>query len=145
MPASLVSKATVDEQRRLLTRALRAGIPRDQAEELMQSNADRSREAAVRSLKASFVLRKVADKERIFVLDSEVQQQVDDLGARQGWSARKTEKYMEEHDLMQSLRWDMREDKAVEFIVAEAKMSEIEPDEFARRAQQQQQSEEQEE
>ena len=96
-------------------------------------DAERSREVAVRNLKASFLLREIADKERIYVLDSEVQEQVEVLAARQGWTRGRTERDMEENDLMQSLRWDLREEKTLKPLVENARVEEIDPEEFARR------------
>jgi len=133
LPPSVIERATVDEQRKLMIRALRSGMSRDKAEEVTRENADNTRDMAVRNLKASLLLRQIADDERIYVIDSEVQEQVQALASRQGWSQRRTERYMEENDLMQSLRWDLREEKATQFIVDNAKVEEIDPEEFQRR------------
>jgi len=131
MPATLVENAAAEERRKLLIRALRAGKSRQEAEEILSENADRSREVALRNLKASFLLRRIADEERIYVLDIEVQDQVRAMAARMGWSEHRAERYMEENDLMQSLRWDMREDRTVQHLLKSAKVNEVTAEEFA--------------
>jgi len=140
MPPSLIERATLEEQKKLMVRAMRLGTSRDQAEQLALNSAERSRETAVRSLKATYLLRYIAEKERIFVVDDEVQEQVRVLSARQGWSERKTERYMEENDLLASLRSDMRENKTLEMLIENAKLQDIEAEEFQRRIEERRQS-----
>ena len=130
MPDSLVEQATQDEMRRLMMHALRAGRPREEAEQLARSNAHRSREIAVRNLKTSYLLRQVADAERIYVLDDEVQEQVRALAQRQGWSVERAQRYLEEEDMMSSLRWDLREAKTIEFLEENADITYVPADEF---------------
>ena len=132
MPESLIKRATADEQKKLIVRALRAGMPRDEVEKLTRETAERAREVAVRNLKAAFLLRQIADRERIYVLDPEVQEQVRAFAARQGWTESRAQRYFEENDLMQPLRWDMREEKTLQFLVENAKLEEVDPAEFAR-------------
>jgi trigger factor len=125
LPPSLVERATREQERRLLMRALRLGMTVQQAEQIVKDNADGARESAIRGLKTAYILRKIADKERIFVTDDEVQEQVRALAARQNWSERKTQRYMEEHDLMSSLRADMRENRTIQFLLQNAKLTEL--------------------
>jgi len=133
MPASLVEKATQDQQRRVLVRALRMGTSRAEADELIERTEPQTREAAVRRLKGSYVLKKIAEKQRIVVLDTEEQEQVRALAARQGWTERRAERYMEDNDLMSALRAEVREDKTLKFIIENARLKEIDAAEFSRR------------
>ncbi len=131
MPASLVERATVDEQKRLISRAIMQGIGMEQAQHVAAENVDRFREAALRNLKRSYVLRKVAERERVFVLDGEVKEQVRALAAREGWSEQRTEHYMKENDLESSLRDEMRSEKTMTFIIENAELEEAAPEELA--------------
>ena len=133
MPASLVERAAEDEQRKLMVRAMRLGSSRDDAEKLAEERAARSREVAVRRLKGAYLMRKIADKERIYVLDSEVQEQVRALASRQGWTERRTERFLEENDLMGSLREEMREERTLKFLIENAQLVEIPREEFLKR------------
>lgn len=135
LPDSLVQRATQDEMRRLMMRALRAGRPREEAEQIARSNAHRSREMAVRNLKSSYLLREIADRERIYVLDDEVQEQVRALADRQDWSVERARRYLEKKEMMSSLRWDMREAKTMEFLEDNANITYIPASEFRRSSQ----------
>ncbi len=132
MPPAMVERAAREEQRKLMIRALRSGSSQEEAENLAQQNAERSREAALRGLKASFLLRQIADRERIYVLDSEVQEQVRAVAATHEWTERRTERYMEKNDLMHFLRSDLREEKTTRFLVENARLEEVAPEQFAR-------------
>jgi trigger factor len=135
LPDSLVERATQDEMRRLMMRALRAGRPREEAEQIARSNAHRSRDMAVRNLKSSFLLREIADKERIYVLDDEVQEQIRALADRQDWKVERARRYLEKNDMMSSLRWDMREAKTMEYLEDNANITYIPASEFTRASQ----------
>lgn len=133
MPPSLVERAARDEQRKIMVRALRTGVSRDRAEELVQDTASRSRRAAVRQLKMAYLLKRIAEAERIVVLDTEEQEQLRALAARQGWTERRAQRYMEDNDLMGSLREQVREEKTLRFVVENAELKEIDVEEFTRR------------
>ncbi len=135
MPDALVQKATQDEMQRLLTRALREGQSREEAEQFARSQAHRSREMAKRNLKSTFLLRQIADKERIYVLDDEVQEQVRALAGRQDWSVEQARKYLEKNDMMSSLRSDLRSEKTVEHLLEHANVTKVSPEEFSQEGQ----------
>ena len=133
MPPSVVQRATQDEQRRLLSRAITNGMNVIQARELVEKNAELSQEVAVRKLKGSYLLRKIADLERIYILDDEVKELVRSLGAREGWTQAKTERYVEENDLESSLRSELRDKKTIEMLLAATQFEEVDPEEFQSR------------
>jgi len=133
MPATLVRQATQDEQRRLVAWAIRHGMNLSQAQEAAQQNAERAEESAVRKLKLAFLLQKIADLERVYVLDEEVKEVVRAMGAREGWSETKAWRYVHDNDLEKNLRDEMRSDKVVKLLIDSAQVEEIEPEEFKRR------------
>lgn len=133
MPPSLVERAAEEEQVRNLVRLLRMGMPRQEAERAAADSAGRAREHVERRLKAAYVLRKIAEKERIIVTESEVDSQIRAFAARQGWREERARSYMEERGMVRALRDDMRESKATDFLVENAEVTEIPPEEFAKR------------
>jgi len=112
------------------------GVPREEAEREAADTAGRTREGVIRELKATYVLRKVAEKERILVTESEVDSQVRAFASRQGWRPERAADYLEERGMLRSLRDDMREGKTVDFLVENAEVKEISPEEFQRRHEQ---------
>ncbi len=133
MPASLISRAEREQQTRNLIRMLRSGVPREQAEQRASQQADETREGIVRALKREYILRKIAEKERILVTESEVDSQIRAFAARQGWREEKAEAYLEERGMLRSLRADMREAKTLEFLVEKAQIEEVSAQEFQKR------------
>jgi FKBP-type peptidyl-prolyl cis-trans isomerase (trigger factor) len=128
-----VERATEDRLRRMLVQQIRAGVPREEAEKTARAGAERSREAAEREIKFACLLRAIADKERIFVEESEVHEQIRAIAARQNWTEQRAERYLEEEDMLRSLREDMREAKTKKFLIDHSKVTEMEPSEFQKR------------
>ena len=133
MPPSLIDKAAEEENVRLLVRLLRMGVPRQEAERQARGGGEQRREAVERRLKAAYLLRKVAEKERIIVTESEVDSQIRGFASRQGWREERARSYMEERGMVRALRDDMREGKTVDLLIENARIKEVPPDEFARR------------
>ncbi len=133
LPDSLVERAAGEEQVRTVVSLLRRGVPRDVAEKHAAETADQSRDAVARRIKASFLMRKIAEKERIFVTEDEVANQVRTFASRQGWREERAWSYLEERGMLRSLRADMREAETVQMLLDNADVNEISPEEFDRR------------
>ncbi|MFO7958500.1 MAG: trigger factor [Candidatus Brocadiia bacterium] len=131
LPDSLVQRASERQQGRQFVRLLRSGVPRDEAERRAAEEADRTREAVEFSLRSSFLLRKIAEKERILVTESEVDSQVRAFAGRQGWREEKAREYLEERGMLRTMRNDMRESKTLEFLKENAEIKEMAPEEFS--------------
>jgi trigger factor len=133
LPPSLVEQAADRHQLRSLVRLLRSGVPRAEAERLAAEGARRNREALAARLKADFLLRKVAEQQRIVVTESEVDSQVRAFASRQGWREQRARSHMEERGMLRALRDDMREGKTMEFLLDHAELKEVPSEEFATR------------
>lgn len=130
MPPSLVAGAAQDRIGRSVVQQIRSGVPRQEAERRAEDQAERSREEAERDLKITYLLKTIADQERIYVEESEVQEQIRAIAARQKWTEQKAQRYLEEQDMQRSLREEMREAKTRKLLMDEAKIEEIDPEEF---------------
>jgi trigger factor len=133
MPPALVEKAAEDHQLRALVRMLRTGVPRQDAERIAAEQTGRSMAAVEQRLKATFLLRKVAEAERIVVTESEVDSQIRAFAGRQGWREERARSYMDERGMTRALRDDMRESKTIGLLLENGEVREMPPDEFARR------------
>jgi trigger factor len=133
LPASLVDRASEEEQTRMLVRLLRQGVQREEAEQQAAEGVVQGRDVIERRLKASFLLRKLAEKERILVTEAEVDAQVRAFASRQGWREERAKAYMEKRGMLRALREDMREGKATDFLLENAEVHEIPPEEFRKR------------
>lgn len=133
LPDSLVERATQEQQNRVMLNALQRGQSRDEAQQLAVQTASRSREIAVRNLKRSYLMSEIADKERLFVTESEVREQIRSLAARRDWDEAQAEQYLEENDMMDSMRSNLREDKVMDFLLENAEIKEIPREEWEER------------
>jgi trigger factor len=133
MPPSLVQRAALEEQRRLILQAIRRGTPIERAEKMAAETAHLSQHVALHRLKTSYVLRKIADKEGIYVLEDEVKEEIRTLAAREGWPEAKTRRYVEQHDLESMIRNEKRQAKTAVFLLKSAALEEIDSEEFERR------------
>jgi len=133
LPPSLVERAATEVRMRSLVRLLSQGVSREEAEERSGSETEDSRDAMVRRLKASYILARIAEKENIYVTESEVDEQVRSFASRQGWRQERARAYMEERGLLRSFREDLRENKTLEFLKQHAEPNELPLDEFRRR------------
>lgn len=133
MPPSLVERAAQEDQVRALVRLLRMGVPRQEAERAAAERAEQTREAVERRLKATYLLRKIAEIERVVVTESEVDSQIRAFASRQGWREERARSYMEERGMVRAFRDDMRESKTLDLLVENAQVNEVSPEEFAKR------------
>ena len=65
--------------------------------------------------------------------ESEIQEQVRAIAAREGWTERKTEKFLEQQDLLGTLRSEMREMKTRAFLRENVLVEEIDSTVFEER------------
>jgi len=133
MPPTLIDRAAEEEQLRRLVRLLRMGVQRQEAERLAAEHAAQNRANVERSLKSTYLLRKIAEKERIVVTETEVDNQIRAFASRQGWREERARSYMEERGMVRALRDDMRESKTEDFLVQHGHVKEISAEEFARK------------
>jgi trigger factor len=130
MPESLVERQTVQAQSRQLVNLLRQGVPREEAEQYVTQNPHERRESVKRGLQANFLLSKIARQEKVFVTESDVQAQVRQFAAQQGWREERAQEYLEERGMLSSFRADMREERTMEMLIEKAEITTLSDDEW---------------
>ena len=130
LPESLVERAARRERRRLAMRMVQQGRPVQEAQAMADRMSQQSREMAETNLKSSFLLSEIAEQERLYVTESELTERMREIGNRQGWDSRKTEKYFDEDDRRSNLRDNMKEEKALDFVLENAQVKEVDPEEM---------------
>lgn len=133
LPDTLVERATAEQQRRIMLNALQQGESRDRAQQIAAQAAGYSREVAVRNLKRSYLMSEISEKERLFVTESDVHEQIRSLAARHDWDEEQAEQYLEENDMMDSMRSNLRENKVMDFLLENAEVKEIPREEWEAR------------
>lgn len=122
LPEGLVAANTREAEARLRTQLLMRGAKEEEIEEALKKHAGESREAMIRNLKERFILEHVAQKEKIFVTEEEIDERIQAMASQAGRHPHEMRAYLEEHEMLAPLRRSMREEAAREFLISKAKV-----------------------
>lgn len=122
LPEGVVKRQTRDYLARQHMRLAQQGVPEDEIEEELNKLQGRSEEAVERELRTYFVLEKIADKEKIFVTEDEVNARIDQMAASFRATRSQMMKHLSEEGRLTELRRQMREEKVVETILSNAEI-----------------------
>ena len=74
------------------------------------------------------LLRAIADREGVEVTDGDVQKRVAELAAARQTSAKKLRAELEQNQQMNGLRAQIREEKTLDMLLTQAKITDVDPD-----------------
>jgi trigger factor len=77
-----------------------------------------------KALKAHFILEHLAQKEKIFVTEDQVEERVGQMAAQYGKWPHEMKAYLEERGLLSQLRRSMREELVKEYLLSKAVIEE---------------------
>ncbi|NUO07309.1 MAG: trigger factor [Candidatus Brocadia sp.] len=103
---------------------LNRGIPLEEIQKKTETIKNASAESVVRELKASLILDYIAEKEKIFVTENEVEHQIANISRAYNTETTRIRKQLERQGNLSYLRNDMRENKVVNFLLKEARIEE---------------------
>ncbi len=78
--------------------------------------------------RATVLLRAIADREGVEVTDGDMQKRVAELAAARQTSAKKLRAELEQNQQMNALKAQIREEKTLELLVSQAKITDVDPD-----------------
>lgn len=114
------------EQRLAMARQqLGSAIPEDELNERLIEWRERWRPSAERDVRETLLLEAVAREVGCEVEDSEVEERIEQMARDQGIDPARLRQAYGERGMLDALRAQMVEDKALEFLVSEAKVEEI--------------------
>jgi trigger factor len=91
----------------------------------LSSMRDRIREGAADEIRGQLLLEAVADKESLEITDEEIDAKVAELAAQQNKRPAKLKADMQKEGSLESLRWRLRQEKALDLLSSRATISEI--------------------
>ncbi|MCF6159110.1 MAG: trigger factor [wastewater metagenome] len=103
---------------------LNKGVPLEEIQKQTENIKNASAESVMRELKASLVLDKIAEKEKIFVTENEIEQQIADIARSYNTDPGRVRKQLERQGNLSYLRNEMRENKVLNFLLKEAHITE---------------------
>jgi len=129
LPEKVLEKQTLRQEFTRKMEMVRMGFPEEEAEKRVGEMREKNRESAERFLRYSFIFDKIAEKEKVFVTESDVEEEFRKLAAAKGTSPEEARAEFEENDMIASLRARIREDKIRILLREKAEIAEINPEE----------------
>ena len=123
LPKGIVNSMAEERAERYRTMLLNRGEPLDNDQDIMQKVKNESEDSVIKELKTSFIMEYIANKEKIFVTDTEVDKKIAEYARNYNVTPEKMYNYLEKKENIRSLRHQMREDKTMEFLIKEANFS----------------------
>ncbi|MCF6156583.1 MAG: trigger factor [Candidatus Brocadia sp.] len=103
---------------------LNRGIPLEEIQKQTDAIKNASAESVMRELKASLIMNYIAEKEKMFVTENEVEQQIADIARAYNTDTARVRKQLERQGNLSYLRNDMRENKVMNFLLKVANIEE---------------------
>ena len=103
---------------------LKRGMPLEEIQKQTENIKNASVESVMRELKASLVLDNIAEKEKVFVTENEVEQRIADIARAYNTDTTRVRKQLERQGSLSYLRNEMRENKVINLLLKEAKIEE---------------------
>lgn len=101
------------------------GYKKEDIEKEELAMKEKFRDEAVKRVKTYFILDKVAEQENLAATEEDINKRVELLSARAKKPAEETKKYLEDNKLMEDVKAEISQDKALDFIIENAKIEEV--------------------
>lgn len=126
LPASVVADYSTNIFRRQYANLMMQGLQREQMEQQMAQLQASSAQQAQQQLKSYFIMDKVAKQFELGVNDEELNGYIAQLAIQRGQRPERMREQMAKDGSLESLRLQIRDEKAVEKILESAKITEVE-------------------
>ena len=124
MPEGLVAAGTEEAIQRIHLDLAMKGVPDEEIHKVVEKQKGESRGNMEKALRSHFILEHLAQKEKIFVTEDNVEERVGQIASQYGKWPHEMRAYLEEHGLLSQLRRSMREDLVKEFLLSKAVIEE---------------------
>jgi len=125
MPEDMIKHHTNERLHKYQLDLENKGTPQEEIKKHTEDMKSASEEAVVRDFKMSLVLERIAEKERIFVTEDDVNRRVSEMAGMYGMDAAGMKKQLEKMNSMSNLRHQLREAKTLNLLMKEAKIEEV--------------------
>lgn len=124
VPPGLLERR-LGQQLQMAHQQLESAMPREELHERLSQWREEWRPQAEREVRETLLLEAVADAQELDVGDADVDAHLAKLAGEQGMAEERLRKAWEERGMLASLRAQLRQEKALEFLLAEAKVEEV--------------------
>ncbi len=124
LPVSMVKRQLDVLLQKAENDLLQKGVDKEAIESHKEKLSEQLAKEAENKVRAYFILDEIGTREDIKVLDEDVNLWLSALAGSYGQPVDSVKKYYEEHDLINGLREQLREEKTLEFLLSEANIAE---------------------
>jgi len=124
MPEGLIAAGTEEALRRVHLEMAMQGKPEEEIHKVLDEEKTKSRDQMGKALRSHFILENLAQKEKIFVTEDQVEERIGQMAAQAGRWPHEMKAYLEEQGLLSQLRRRMREELVREFLLSKAVIEE---------------------
>ncbi len=128
MPEDMMKHHTKEKLHKYQLELLSKGTPQEEIEKNMEELKSASEESVIRDFKISLVLERIAEKERIFVTEDDVNRRISEMAGMYGLEPSGMKQQIEKMNSMSNLRHQLKESKTLNLLMKEAKIEDIEED-----------------
>ncbi len=129
LPEGMVTRHTNRVLQRRYVELLQQGLPRERIDEHLTELKAAAAEQAQRDLKLSFILSKVAEEKGVIVADEEINARVAQMAAQYNRRPERLRQELAADGSLEAVADSIREDKALDAVIAEAKIEEVSEEE----------------
>ncbi len=120
VPEGLVERLVAGARDRQRLALLYRGVPQEQIGQQLERVEKQTRDASVRQCKLYFIYERIAEAEKIFVTEDEVQQRIQAIALNYRRRPEDVASELEREGRLSALRHEMREEKVRDFLVRHA-------------------------
>lgn len=124
VPGSLLERQTERLVREEKVRLLYRGVKKEDINSQESSLKEKLRRNALRQVKIAFILGEIADREKIEVGEEEINRRIAEIAERSKQELEEVRSYLEEKDLLDNLRNELKTQKTLEFLVEKSEIKE---------------------
>ena len=125
MPEDMKAHHTNERLHKYQLDLINKGTPQEEIEKNLEDLKSASEESVVRDFKMSLVLEQIAEKERIFVTEDDVNRRISEMAGMYGLDTAGMKKQIEKMNSMSNLRHQLRENKTLNLLMKEANIEEV--------------------
>ena len=125
MPEDMIKHHTNERLHKYQLDLVNKGTPQEEIEKHTEDMKSASEEAVVRDFKMSLVLEHIAEEERIFVTEDDVNRRISEMAGMYGLDTAGMKKQIEKMNSMSNLRHQLRENKTLNLLMKEANIEEV--------------------
>ena len=125
LPGDLIAHQSNERLHRYQMDLINKGTPLEEMEKNIDDLKNASEESVVKDFKLSLITDRIAEKEKIFVTEDDVNQRINGLASMYGIEPAAMRKQLEKIKGMSNLRHKLKEHKTLNFLVKEATIEEV--------------------